>query len=101
MIGQWFAAGSGLDRRWFGPGLALLNLGDIRIQIFKAQRQLIGIEPFRPAPEPHALQLFDDLLEPLDLAVTVVDQRDHVAHQTVQQRRVMGQIVEIEPHGRS
>jgi len=83
MIGQRLAVGQCLGRCRHCRWPTLLDLGDIGIEIFKAQRQLIGIEPFRSAPEPHALQLFDDLLEPFDLAVSTVDHCCHVTHQSV------------------
>src|SRR3546814_20218160 len=58
------------------------------------------IEAFGASPELHPLELFDDRLEPLDLAVTVLDDGRHVAHQLVQKCRIGRQIVEIEQHAR-
>ena len=77
---------------------ALPDAGNIAVEVFKRERQLIGIEAFGATPELRPLQLLDDDLEPLDLAVAALDNSGHVAHQTVQQSRIGRQIFEVEPH---
>ena len=49
-------------KRGFGPR-------DIGVEVFKAELQLVVIEPFGPPAELAALQLLDDELEPLDLGL--------------------------------
>jgi hypothetical protein len=51
--------------------------------------------------ELRSLQLLDDELEALDLTVAALDDNSHLAHQTVQQRRIGRQIFKIEPHVRT
>jgi hypothetical protein len=49
-------------------------------------------------PELRPLQLVDDGLVALDFAGPALDDNGHLAHQTVQQRRIGRQIFKIEPH---
>ena len=79
---------------------AFLDTPDVGIDVLQTERELVGIEAFGRASELHPLELFDDRLKALDLAVAMLDDRRHVAHQLVQKRRVGRQIVEIEPHAR-
>lgn len=86
-------------RRVFQVGrLAFLDGGNVGTEILKPQRQLIRIEPLRTPPELHALKLPDDLLEPFDLVVAMLEQRCHIAHQRVQKRCIPGQVVEVDLH---
>jgi hypothetical protein len=78
----------------------LPDAGNVAVEVFKRERQLIGIQAFGATPELRSLQLLDDELEALDLTVAAVDDNSHLAHPTVQQRRIGRQIVEIEPHVR-
>jgi hypothetical protein len=78
--------------------VALPDPGDITFQVFKRQRQLIGIKPLGASAELGALQLPNDLLQAVDLAVAVIENGGHVAHQLVQQSRVGRQIIKVEPH---
>jgi hypothetical protein len=100
MIGQWTTTGLRRLRSQCFHFAAAGKLGHIGIEFFECERQLIRIEPFRPSAILRALQLPDDLPEPFDLAVAGLDPGRHVAHQTVQQRGIMRQIVEIELHVR-
>ena len=77
---------------------ALFDGSNIGAKIIKAQCQLTRIEPLRTPPELHALELFDDLPEPFDLAITMVKQRRHVTHQAVQKRHILGKIIEVDLH---
>jgi hypothetical protein len=91
MIGQRFAFRAsvvlGDDDR-----TALPDAGNVAVEVFKRERQLIGIKAFGAAPELRPLELLDDGLEALDLTVAAVDNNSHLAHQTVQQRRIGRQI---------
>jgi hypothetical protein len=78
----------------------LLDAGNVAVEIFKRERQWIGIRAFGATPELRPLQFFDDGLEALDLTVAVLDGGRHLTHQTVQQRRIGRQIVEIDLHVR-
>ena len=69
MIGQRFAlrasvVGLGDDYR-----AALPDAGNVAVEVFKRERQLIGIQAFGATPELRSLQLLDDELEALDLTV--------------------------------
>jgi hypothetical protein len=74
---------------------------NVGFQIIKAERKLVVIEPLGTPPELHSLELFDDRLKPFDLVIAGRYDADDITHQLVQDRRLMGQIVEIEPHDRS
>ncbi len=76
------------------------KLGHVGIEFLQRERQLVRIEPFRPSAILRALQLFDDLPKPFDLSVAGLYPGCHVAHQPVQKRGIMRQIIEIEPHAR-
>ena len=90
---HWLGA---FERRWS----AFDDLGDIAVEILKRERQLVGIDPLGAAAILRALELLDDLLEPFDLTVTMLDQARHVPHQLVQKSCVGRQIFKIEPHAR-
>jgi hypothetical protein len=100
VIRQWLAPRRRLGRLRYNSGLAFLNTADIAVDIFQCERQLVGIRALGATPEPRALKLFDDCLKTLDLAVSMLDGRGDVAHQTVQKCRIGRQIVEIELHVR-
>ena len=100
MTGQWFAPRPRFERIRCDGRTALSDAGDVGLEVFKGERQLIGIQAFGATPELRPLQLLDDQFEALDLTVAAVDNSGHVADQTVQQSRIGRQILEIEPHVR-
>jgi hypothetical protein len=57
---------------------------------------LVGIKALGPTAELRPLQLLDDRLQALDLAVAVLDGGSHIANETLQKGRFGSQIVEIE-----
>ena len=56
---------------WFRCRQAGLDYGDVGVEIFKAERQLIGVKSLRLPPELVTLQLLDDLAEPLDFSLGI------------------------------
>ena len=76
----------------------LLASADVPFDIFKAERQLIGIELLGPAAELLALQLLDDQAQLLDLAVTALLVRDEITDKPLQQLRIGWQVIEIDAH---
>ena len=90
---------------WTTFGLLLLDMrtalvfaGEITVEILRTERQLIGIEALGAASELHSLELFDDRLEALDLAVAMFDRADNIANQAMQKCCFSREIVEIELH---
>ncbi len=102
MIGQRFAPGPRLGRRFlracFDRRTAFANARDIAVEVLESERHLVGVEAFGAASELRPLELLDDELKALDLAVAAFDDGRHVAHQMVQKRRIDRQIVEIDSH---
>jgi hypothetical protein len=74
--------------------------GDIGIEIFQPEGQLVGIELLGAASELPSLKLLDEAPETLDLGVAALDDACHVVHQAVQKVDVGGQVLEIESHER-
>ena len=74
--------GRGMVPRRFRAGG--FRSGDIGVEVFKPESQLIGVEAFGPASEPSALKLSDDALKAFDLVVAGLDDSRHVAHQMMQ-----------------
>jgi hypothetical protein len=93
-------APGGALRLVIDDGPSLLDARDVAIQVLQRQGQLVRVEPLGAASELRALELFDDGLKPVDLPLAALDNGRHVAHQTAQNRRIGGQIIEIEPHVR-
>ncbi|UVK57268.1 hypothetical protein DBIPINDM_005826 [Mesorhizobium sp. AR02] len=58
MIGQRLTMGWPLGRLFFDTGTALPDAGDIAIEVFQGERQLIGIEAFGAPAELRPLELF-------------------------------------------
>ena len=92
---------------WTTFGLLLLDMrtalvfaGETTVEILRTERQLIGIEALGTASELHSLELFDDRLEALDLAVAMFDRADNIANQAMQKCCFSREIVEIELHVR-
>jgi hypothetical protein len=71
---------------------------DIRIELFKTELQLTGIEPLRAAAELTALELPDDQTQLLDLAIALLHNDSEIAHKLMQQRRICWQIRDVELH---
>jgi len=86
MIGQRFAFRASVVGLGDGYRAAFPDAGNVAVEVFKPERQLIGIQAFGATPELRSLQLLDDELEALDLTVAAIDDNGHLAHQTVQQR---------------
>lgn len=94
----------------FTPGLFLLagrrrrqiglRAGDIGVEIFEPEGELIGIEALAPASEPGALKLLDNTLEAFDFVIAGLDDNRHIAHQAVQKADVGRQVLKIETHER-
>ena len=72
MFGQRFAFGTSVVGLGDDYRTALLNAGNVAVEVFKRERQLIGIKAFGATPELRPLQLLDDGLEALDLTVAAV-----------------------------
>jgi hypothetical protein len=65
--------------------------------VLESQRYLVWIEALGAASELRPLEFLDDETKAtLDLAFPALDDRRHVAHQMMQERRIVGQIVEID-----
>ena len=79
---------------------ALVFAGEIAVEIFKSERQLVGIDAFRTAAELHSLQPFDDRSQALDLTLAIFDRADNIADQAMQKFYICREIVEIELHVR-
>ena len=88
-------AGDGRRRRLVGFGA-----GDVGIEVFESEGQLIGIQALGAASELPPLKLLDDALETFDLIVAGLDDGCHVAHQAVQKVDVGRQVLEVESHER-
>jgi hypothetical protein len=71
-------------------GVTGFRAGDIGVEIFQPEGQLIGIEALGAASELPSLKLFDEVLEAFDLVVAALDDGCHVAHQAVQKVDVGG-----------
>src|SRR6266540_4458110 len=100
VIGQWLAPGLGV--LWFGLGLWLcLGMRKVALDVLQSKRELVGIKTFGATPILRPLKLPDDQLEPFDLAVAPLNDSGHVAHETMQQRRIGRKIVEIKLHDES
>jgi hypothetical protein len=82
------------------PRTALILAGEIAVEIFKPEYQLVGIEALGTAAELHSLELFDNRFEMLDLAVPMFDRTDNIADQAMQKCCFCREIVEIELHVR-
>ena len=78
----------------------LFFAGKIAVDLFERERQLVGIKALGTTAKLRPLQLLDDRLQALDLAVAVLDGGGHVANEMLQMSRFGRQIVEIEPHAR-
>ncbi len=74
--------------------------GDIGVQVFEPEGQLIRIEALGAATERTSLKLLDEALEPFDLVVAGLDNDRHVAHQAVQKVDIRRQVSKIETHER-
>src|SRR5207248_3077600 len=100
MLGKWLAMGRPFGLLVLGPRAALFFTGEIAIEIFKPERQLIGIEALGTAAELHSLELLDDRFEALDLGFAMLDRADDIADEAVQKCCFCREIVEIELHVR-
>jgi hypothetical protein len=80
--------------------MAFFFAGELAVEIFKPERQLIGIEALRTAAELHSLELFDDRFEALDLAVPMFDRADNIAEQAMEKVCICREVVKIELHVR-
>ena len=101
MIGQRFATGRPFARLLFVTRTLLFFAGKIAVDLFKRERELVGIEALGTTAKLSPLQLFDDRLQALDLAVAVLDSDGHIAKEMLQKRRFGRQIVDIELHVQS
>ncbi|MEY9495933.1 hypothetical protein ABIF33_004953 [Bradyrhizobium elkanii] len=100
MIGQRFAMGRSFGWLFLGSRTVLFFAGEIAIEIFKPERQLVRIEALRTTAELRALQLLDDRLETLDLTIAMFNRADNIANQAMQKWCFCREIVEIELHVR-
>ena len=96
MIGERLAPRPNLGLVCCDDRTALLDAGNVAVEVFKRKRQLIVIEAFGATPELGSLQLLHDGLEAFDLTVAAVDDDGHFAHQAAQQLCVRRQIFKIE-----
>ena len=81
MIGQRLAIGIGVSAAVCSrsPGGSPRHAGNIAVEIFKPERQLIGIEALGATAELRALQLLMIRSEALDLAVAAARQRQPIS----------------------
>ena len=75
-----------------------MGAGEIALEVFKPEGELVGIETLGTAAKLRALQLLDDGSETLDLAVAMLNRAGNIANQTMQKCRFCREIVEIELH---
>ena len=100
-------SGNGLRREDRSPALRfarrtlLLLAGEVAVDLFERERQLVGIKALGPTAKLRPLQRLDDRLQALDLAVAMLDGDGHIANEMLQKGRFGRQIVEIEPHVQS
>lgn len=66
------------------PRTALMGTREITVEIFKPERQLIGIETLGTATKLRALQLLDNGFQALDFAVAMFDRGGDIANQAMQ-----------------
>ena len=100
MVGQWLATRGPFCLLVLDLWTALVFAGEIAVEIFKSERQLVGIDAFRTAAELHSLQPFDDRSQALDLTLAMFDRADNIADQAMQKFYICREIVEIELHVR-
>ena len=100
MAGQRFATRGPFACLLFVTRTLLLLAGEVAVDLFERERQLIGIKALGPTAKLRPLQRLDDRLQALDLAVAVLDGGGHIANEMLQKSRFGRQIVEIEPHVR-
>jgi hypothetical protein len=98
MVGQRFATRRAVRRLAFAGRTLLFLAGEIAVDLFERERQLVGIKALGTTAKLRPLQLLDDRLQALDLAVAVLDGGGHIANEMLQKSRFGRQIVEIEPH---
>ena len=92
---------SGISRGWrHGRRSSRLCPGKIGLQLLEPEGHLVGIEALGAASEPRTLELLDDQAQPVDLDLSLVQCRRHVAHQLLQHGGVGWQAVERDPHER-
>ena len=100
MIGQRLATRGPFGLLLLAMRTLLFFAGKIAVDLFERERQLVGIKALGTTAKLRPLQLFDNRLQALDLAVAVLDGGSHIANEMLQKSRFGRQIVEIEPHVR-
>ena len=100
MVGQRLATRGPFGLLLLAMRTLLFFAGKIAVDLFERERQLVGIKALGTAAKLRPLQLLDDRLQALDLAVAVLDGGGHIANEMLQMSRFGRQIVEIEPHAR-
>jgi hypothetical protein len=88
MAGQRFATRGPLARLLFARRTLLLLAGEIAVDVFERERQLIGIKALGPTAKLRPLQRLDDRLQALDLAVAMLDGGSHIANEMLQKSRL-------------
>jgi hypothetical protein len=94
MLRQRLAMGGSFGLLLLDPRTVLFFPGEIAIEIFKPERELIGIKALGTAAELRALQLFDDGFQALDLSVAMFDPADNIANEAMQKFCICREIVE-------
>jgi hypothetical protein len=100
MVGQRLPTRGPFGRLLLAMRTLLFFVGKIAVDLFERETELVGIKALGPTAELRPLQLFDDRLQALDLAVAMLDGGSHIANKMLQMSRFGRQIVEIEPHAR-
>jgi hypothetical protein len=100
MIGQRLAMRAPFGWLVLDPRTALMGAGEIAVEVFKPEGELVGIEMLGTTAKLRALQLLDNGFQALDFAVAMLDRGGDIAHQAMQKRRICREIVEIELHVR-
>lgn len=92
MFGQRLASRSRFERVCYNRRVALTDAGDVALELFQGERELINIKAFGTAAELAPLKLLDDELKALDFTVATLNSGGDVAYQTMQKRCIDGRL---------
>jgi hypothetical protein len=75
-----------------------MGTGEIAVEVFKPEGELVGIETLGTTAKLRVLQLLDNGFQAVDFAVAMLDRGGDIAHQTMQKCRVCRKVLEINLH---
>jgi hypothetical protein len=103
MRGQRLSMRESFNDRFNRCGLLCTRKGSaqIGVQVLKSEGELIGTQLLRSCAELSALEFADDEAKTFNFIVSLRQAARHIAHQLVQEGLIGGQILKINPHGRS